>query len=147
MRGTISSKWTLALRILPLVVFTTSTILALVNLLVYPSSLNDDALVGTIMLAVMTITCYWWFGRLKTVRVSQKSLYVSNWRKEISIPITEVEYIYYFGAGRAVIRLKSVSEFGRNISFLVPLRLSQLSLVSHPVVEELRATVKSQRYT
>lgn len=144
LRRKISSRLTLTLKVLPPLVFTTASIIGLVSIFIDPSTLSDDGIVGIVTLIGMTVICYWWSGRLRTVSVSEKSLYVSNWRKEILIPLTNVEYIYYFGAGHAVIRLKSLSEFGRSINFLVPLRLLEFNL-SHPVVEELRETVKSQR--
>jgi hypothetical protein len=37
------------------------------------------------------------------------------------------------------------TQFGRTIDFLVPLRFLDFNLLSHPVVEELRETVKAQR--
>ena len=144
-RYRISSNFTLVYQILPPLVLAAAAILAIVSELDDPLHPDDEGVVAAVTLIGITLACLLWFGRLKTVRVSEKILYVSSWLSEISIPLTDIEYVYYFGAGRAAIRLKSVLKFGRTINFLAPLRVFDFSFVSHPVVDELREMVKAAR--
>lgn len=85
--------------------------------------------------------------QLKRVRVDENNLYVSNYKKEIAIPITEIANVVQNGALKlrtVTIRLSMPSEFGQNLVFLPNLRTSSF-LSPHPVVEELFQMSRSKR--
>ena len=64
-------------------------------------------------------------------------LYVSNYRKEIAVPLSNIEKILWFGDVRpTMIYLKTPSEFGRKINFS-PNIMAVSGL--NPIVEELKA--------
>jgi len=87
------------------------------------------------------------FFQLKRVRIDENYLYVSNYKKEITIPISEIANVIQNGGLKlrsVTIRLRTPSEFGRNIVFLPHLN-TLVSLSPHPVVEELFQTSCSKR--
>ena len=82
----------------------------------------------------------WWLARAKRVALSETSLHVSNFLREIVVPLNEVnsvnaiEGMFY----RVVIEFKSETQFGRRIYFS-PKGLSPPR--PHPILAELRATI------
>ena len=99
---------------------------------------------GTILFSIavplIAISVAIFFGtRLKKVSVDDDNLYVSDYRKEITVPIREIENIseFYLSEPRWVtITLRSPSAFGTKIRFLATYRWIG-TLSSHPVVDEL----------
>ena len=91
------------------------------------------------LIAFVAIAGFITFFQLKRVRVDENYLYISNYKKEITIPVSEIANVIQNGGLKlrsVTIRLRSPSEFGRNIVFLP--RLNTLVFLSpHPVVEEL----------
>ena len=82
----------------------------------------------------------WACAGLKRVRVDEKSLYVSNYRREISIPfamISEITENRWLNLHPVTVHFRIHTEFGQKISFMPTARLFGL-LSSHPVVTELR---------
>ena len=64
-------------------------------------------------------------------------LYVSNYRKEIAVPPSNIEKILWFGDMRpTMIYLKTPSEFGRKINFSPNITATS---GLNPIVEELKA--------
>lgn len=59
---------------------------------------------------------------LKVVSIDDRFLYVSNFFKEIAVPISEIEEVKKddssFRNGAVVVRLKSPTEFGQEIKFI-----------------------------
>jgi hypothetical protein len=96
-----------------------------------------------------TAYLYWTCIRLKAVSIDDDSLYVSNYIKEITIPLSS---IYDVTENRltnvhpVTIRLKSPSEFGNEVIFMPKVRVFSF-FSSHPVVAELKelAGVKSTK--
>ena len=94
-------------------------------------------------IAFLSVT-FWMFGPVKKVLLDEKNqrLYVSNFRKEISIPFSEIASVSEFifsDPARITIRLRSPSEFGQKIVFLGTYRFGGWLAGSHPIVEELPA--------
>jgi len=80
------------------------------------------------------------------VRLDDKNIYVSNYLREISIPVTDikdVKEVNWVNHRRVTIYLKSNSEFGQAIKFIPTALFAFWSeafsgSVDHPVVYELR---------
>ena len=82
-----------------------------------------------------------WSGAgLKRVRVDEKSLYVSNYIREVSIPlgmISEITENRWINIHPVTIHFREITEFGQKITFMPYVRLFGL-WSSHPVVAELK---------
>lgn len=90
---------------------------------------------------------YWTSMRLKAVNIDDEFLYVSNYLKEISIPLSNIDDVTenrWINIHPVKIHLKSPSEFGDKIIFMPKVRVFSF-FSSHPVVAELQelARVKS----
>jgi hypothetical protein len=92
-----------------------------------------------------TIFIYWSCVRLKAVSVDDDFLYVSNYLKEISIPLSEINdvtEIVWLNIHPVTIHLKSESAFGDKIIFMLKSKFTFFS--SHPVVAELKDLARSK---
>lgn len=81
----------------------------------------------------------WQSGGLKKVRMDETNLYVSNYLRDISVPldmIAEVSENGWLTSHPITIRFQCETRFGRIISFMPTLRF--LHWGSHPVAAELR---------
>jgi hypothetical protein len=88
----------------------------------------------------------WSCVRLKKVSVDENFLYVSNYLKEISIPLSDIYDVtenVWLNIHPVTIHLKSPSAFGRKISFMPQAKFTFFS--SHPVVEELKEMARSRQ--
>jgi hypothetical protein len=92
--------------------------------------------------AVVAGFFYWQFAAgLKAVRMDATSLYVSNYREELVVPLTNVADVTEnrWIKGRPVtIHFHAATEFGDRITFLPTLRMWMFPWVSHPVVAQIR---------
>jgi hypothetical protein len=82
----------------------------------------------------------WTCTGLKEVRADDRSIYVSSYLKEISVPVGMIEDITenrWFSHRPVTIRFRCDTEFGRTITFM-PKRQLMAPWRSHPVVGELR---------
>jgi hypothetical protein len=82
----------------------------------------------------------WACAGLKRVRVDSKSLYVSNYLREITIPLSMIEditEIRWVNIHPVTIYFRNVTEFGQRITFMPITRFFGL-WSSHPVVAELK---------
>lgn len=89
---------------------------------------------------------YWSCIRLKEVSVDDDFLYVSNYLKEIIIPLSEIYDVtenVWINIHPVTIRLKSPSEFGDKIVFMPTVRFFAF-FSSHPVVSELKGMARSK---
>jgi len=89
---------------------------------------------------------YWSCIRLKEVSVDDDFLYVSNYLKEIVIPLSEIYDVtenVWVNIHPVTIRLKTPSEFGEKIVFMPTVRFFAL-FSSHPVVTELKELARSK---
>jgi hypothetical protein len=93
---------------------------------------------------VVTVILYFAAVKYMKVGVDEKSLYVSNYLKEISIPLSDIADVTesLWARGHPVtVYLKTTSPFGKKISFL-PKSQGFKFLKSHPVVAELKQMAK-----
>ena len=82
--------------------------------------------------------------RLKAVSIDENFLYVSNYLKEVSIPLSEIYDVTenrWLNIHPVTIHLRSPSDFGDKIIFMPRVRFSFLD--SHPVVGELKKLARS----
>lgn len=89
---------------------------------------------------------YWYCIPLKEVSVDDDFLYVSNYLKEISIPLSEIYDVtenVWINIHPVTIHLRSPSEFGNDIVFMPTHRFFAF-FSSHPVVDELKELARSK---
>jgi hypothetical protein len=87
---------------------------------------------------------YWFCVRLKRVRIDDEALYISNYLKEVRVPlrdIAEVSENRWVNIHPVTIEFRSDTEFGRSIMFMPQMRWS-FGWSSHPVVAELREAAR-----
>jgi hypothetical protein len=92
------------------------------------------------MWSVGSVFIWWTCMRLKQVRVGDQSIYISNYLKEISIPIgmiTDVRENRWINIHPVTIHFRGDTEFGQKITFM-PERRFIAPWKRHPVVDELR---------
>lgn len=85
----------------------------------------------------------WLCFPLKRVRMDERSLYVSNYRVEITIPLADVADVTenrWINLHPVTIHLHRETEFGSQIVFMPKIRMFAF-WSSHPVVAEIRAAV------
>ena len=85
---------------------------------------------------------YWICVPLKKVEMDDKFLYVSNFRKEIIVPLSEIHdvtEIVWINIHPVKIHFKSTTEFGDKIVFMPKFRMFSF-FSSHPVVEKLKTS-------
>jgi hypothetical protein len=101
------------------------------------------------ILIVGVFMFYWTCMRLKLVHVDDDYLYVSNYLKEISIPLSDIYDVtenVWINSHPVTIHLLSPSAFGDKIVFMPPVRFFTF-FSAHPVVEELKALANSKAKT
>ena len=77
---------------------------------------------------------------LKKVSIAGNSLVISNYRREITVPLAEIDGVTqnrWLNFHPVTIRLRHDTEFGRTITFMPKARFL-LPWSSHPIVSELR---------
>jgi hypothetical protein len=83
----------------------------------------------------------WWAcARLKRVRVDGQALYISNFLKEISVPlgmIVDVTENTWVNIHPVTVHFRAPTEFGSKITFMPPARFLAM-FSSDPVVAELK---------
>jgi len=90
---------------------------------------------------------YWTCVRLKRVELDRNALYVSNFLKEVAIPLRDIEEItenLWVNTHPVTVRFRRDTGFGTSIVFAPTLRLFAFRS-PHPVVAELRAAVRRAR--
>lgn len=137
----ISSSWTLYHKVaLPVIAVVMLTGFARA---MWGTALSDGA---SFFLAFATIFVgiigyhLWNAFRIKRVRADSRNLYVSNYFKETTIPLSEiadVTEIVWIEPRIVTIHLKSPSEFGQKVAFLAPWRMFNWYRPS-PIVADLR---------
>jgi len=84
---------------------------------------------------------------LKRVELDGSSLYISNFQKEIVVPLAEVMEVKenrWINIRPVTIRFRSRTDFGQSITFM-PKTEWLLFFSPHPIVQELRSAVDSAR--
>lgn len=102
-----------------------------------------------IFLLIIAFT-FWFSIKMKKVSIDRQNLYISNYIKEISIPISDiydVTEIVWVNGNPVFIHLKKPTEFGSKILFMPKLRLFAF-FSSHPIVNDLKsmAGIPRKRY-
>lgn len=95
---------------------------------------------------VGTAVILWSSVRLKRVSVDENFLYVSNYLKEVSIPLSDIYDVtenVWVNIHPVTIHLKSPSAFGGKITFMPQAKFTFFS--SHPVVKELKEMARSKQ--
>ncbi len=90
-----------------------------------------------------TLSFWWWCIPVKKVSVSGGDLTISNFRREIVVPLNFVERVTenrWVNVHPVTIHFRGDTGFGRKISFMPKSRL-MFFWSSHPVVGELRRMV------
>ena len=81
---------------------------------------------------------------LKTVRIDDKAFYVSNYRKEIRIPFSQVDKVTdnrVMNTKPVTIHFRTETESGRRVVFMPTINLSSW-MSSHPIADELRDLIR-----
>lgn len=85
---------------------------------------------------------------LKRVRVDGKFLYVSNYRREVAVPLSAVDTVTenrWINIHPVTIRFRAPTAFGQTVTFMPKSRV--LGWRPHPVVAELRSAADLARVT
>ncbi len=85
--------------------------------------------------------------RLKRVRLDGSTLLVSDYRREIRIPLRDVEAVTelrWVNIHPVTLHLRRPSDFGERIVFMPPTRWF-MGWLPHPLVQELRDLVHQER--
>ena len=91
----------------------------------------------------------WFARRLKFVSIDEDFLYVSQFRKQIQIPLSQVQRVkenFWARPKLVTLILNHPSEFGTKIVF-VPTPLAFAAFRSHPIVHEIERAVQRRRST
>ena len=153
---TLSSAQTLYMKlVLPVVwvgLFSTATL----SLFMSPESWDDAS--GEpfpswmkwlfLVFTLFGIASAWWFNALfKRVRMDDRSLYISNYFKEVVVPLANVAEVTenrWTNIHPVTVRFHSDTPFGSRITFMPKFRWFDF-WSSHPVVEEIRAAARRVR--
>jgi hypothetical protein len=105
-------------------------------------ALPPDAIKWQFLTAWIAGTAFilWVCAGLKRVRVDEKSLYLSNYFREITVPlnmIAEVTENRWINIHPVTVHFLTTTEFGQKITFMPTMRFFGL-WSSHPVVAELK---------
>ena len=151
MRRQLSSRQTfLAKFVIPAVAFVAAAALFVTPFFVMPLLGEEPFAWGPALIALCCVgLTAWWclttYVPLKVVSVERPNLWVSNYVKEVAVPLSEVKQVAeveQFKQKLIVLSLKRPTEFGREIKFLPRAELRLLK--EHSVVHELRVMAKAQ---
>ena len=81
---------------------------------------------------------------LKRVEMDSRNLYISNFRKQIVVPLAEVAVVSenrWLHFHPVTIRFVRPTDFGSKISFAPDMSNTWFTFLSHPVVDDLRTAV------
>ena len=138
----LSSKQTLILKIILPVFFITS-LTGTAVMLFFNSRTGENLpvlMMFLVLIAFGTVAMYLTVMKYKKVAVDDRFLYVSNYRKEIMIPLSNIDdvtEIKWVRTRPITIHLKTDSEFGRKIVF-TPKFSGFRVFASNPIVAELK---------
>ncbi|MBN2193607.1 MAG: hypothetical protein JW751_12390 [Polyangiaceae bacterium] len=104
-----------------------------------------DVLIGLIGGGLVTALVWWGFAPLKRVRMNDRELWISNFRREIVVPLTEVADVTQDSWNHlTTITFRSDTPFGRSIRMMPPQRPVPY-LEHHPMIGEILAAVVEAR--
>ena len=99
------------------------------------------------VLVVGSIFMYWWCGRLMRVVMTDMELRISNYRREIVVPLSDVEEVTenrWVNIHPVTVQFVRRTDFGHRVVFMPKSRPFAL-FSSHPIVAELRAAVETAK--
>jgi hypothetical protein len=125
-------------------------VLGILTILIWLRSMQDTACTCNcieperkwLLLALLIFSSaftLWTGAGLKKVRLDQEFLYISNYRREIRVPLNMVRSVTenrWINIHPVTIHFRAPTEFGEKVKFMPTARLGSFS--SHPVVSELR---------
>ena len=92
---------------------------------------------------------FYWFGfPLKFVEIDEHYLYVSNYRKTIRVPFSEIEEVSespFINIHPVWVKFKTPTEFGSKIMFMPYFDFGSLFMMPHPVVVQLKKLARLTR--
>lgn len=112
----------------------------------HPAAAQPPTLLLFLLWCAGMASMLWMCVPLKRVRMDGKNLYISNYFREIRVPLSavvEVTENRWFNIHPVTIHFRRPTEFGQRITFMPTARLFT-NWSSHPVVEELRQAAASQ---
>lgn len=144
MKRELSSKQTFFLKIILPIIFG-AFFAATLFLIIFRGQI---VLVSVLLLMIFGMTAmYFTLMRYKKVSVDDDFLYISNYRKEIKIPVSEiaeVTEIKWVRTRPITIHLKTDSEFGRKIVFMPKFNGFRI-VADNPMIAELKALAKTEQ--
>ncbi|MBN2191821.1 MAG: hypothetical protein JW751_03310 [Polyangiaceae bacterium] len=104
-----------------------------------------DVLIGFIGGGLITALVWWGFAPLKRVRMNDRELRISNFRREIVVPLTEVADVTQDSWNHlTTIAFRSDTPFGHSIRVMPPQR-PVISHERHPMIGEILAAAAAAR--
>lgn len=94
-----------------------------------------------------SIFILWGCAGLKKVILTSDSLIVSNYFREITIPVEMIERVTencWINIRPVTVHFRCTTDFGERITFMPKIKLFLLFWKSHPVIEELRQATASK---
>jgi hypothetical protein len=110
---------------------------------------TPPALVAYIIVsAALCLWAGWSFLRLKRIAYTDTELHVSNFRRQIVVPLSDVASVgrTVIGLNAIVIQLARDTEFGSRLTF-IPKRMFHPFVWTHPIVDRLRDLVAAAKGT
>ena len=128
-----------------------TSLMLMSTLIIWPILSHQVIFLPTVIFALVFSSialswCYMVTIPLKKVSVDERNLYISNYFKEIAVPLSEidrVEELNEFRAKLILIHLKSTTKFGQEIKFL-PQTEFRWRWKEHSVVGALKEMAKAQ---
>ena len=152
---TLSSHWTFLYKFIFPVLWIGGFAGATLAMFIAPDSFKGDGDIREFRMFFLVITIlgsvalYWCCMRLKKVRLKEDTLLISNFRKELKIPLRDVARV----AGSILmhpelvwLHFRSPTEFGLKVVFMGKSRIS-FGLTRHPVVKELEHLIGTAKYS
>lgn len=145
MKRVISSKDTFFYKIILPVFFLICTPILPPAVYLYDRNNNFVAAVFVFIFLLMSAALVFVMTKaLKKISLDDNFLYVSNYRKEITVPLSNINKIFWFGDMRpTMIYLKTPSEFGAKINFYPIITVTLPG--PNPIVKELKELAKLEK--
>lgn len=147
MKRTISSAQTFIAKFIAPILFIIVLISLLSDFYKSPKNLISLPFPFLIFIFLCIAFSFWFSGKMKKVSIDGQNLYISNYLKEISVPLSDiydVTEIVWLNGHPVTIHLKNPTELGSKILFMPKIRMFAF-FSSHPVVSELKESARSSR--
>jgi len=94
-----------------------------------------------------SLVIYWWCVRLMRVAMTDRELRISNYRREVVVPLSDVDQVTenrWVNSHPVTVQFVRRTDFGHRIVFMPKVRPFAL-FSSHPIVAELRAAIETAK--